>query len=131
MNLLDPFRASDVHNAMDFGLGQISAGDRVSYDGVLKSGSFASLGKDGFAVLDAQVESGDRAWGSRLRIPLMDNGFVQPRGVRVVDHDLDDAAAQPVHDDVVTWMTTEELIQGAHRLKFLPARPLPPFGVSK
>ena len=131
MNLLDPFRASDVHNAMDFGLGQISAGDRVSYDGVLRSGSFASLGDGGFAVLDAQVESGERAWGPRLRAPLMDNGFVQPRGVRVVEHNLEDAAAQPVHDDVVTWMTTEELIQGAHRLKFLPARPLPPFGVSK
>ena len=131
MNQLDPFRASDVHNALDFGLGQVSAGDRVAYDGVLKSGSFDALGDGGFSILDDQVNSSDRAWNARLRVPLMDNGFVQPRGVRVVDHDLEDAAAQPVHDDVVTWMTTEELIQGAYRLKFLPARPLPPFGVAR
>ena len=131
MNRLDPYRASDVHNALDFGLGQVSAGDRVAYDGVLKSGSFDAVGDGGFSILDYQVDSGDRAWGPRLRVPLMDNGFVQPRGVRVVDHNIQEEAAQPVHDDVVTWMTTEELIQGAYRLKFLPARPLPPFGVQR
>ena len=139
MNRLNPYRASDVHNALDFGLGQVSAGDRVTYDGVLKSGSFDSVGDGGFSILDYQVDSSDREIGVPAcgggsldgNAPLMDNGFVQPRGVRVVDHDIQDAAAQPLHDDVVTWMTTEELIQGAYRLKFLPARPLPPFGVQR
>ena len=131
MNRLDPYRASDVHNALDFGLGQVRAGDRVAYDGVLKSGSFDAVGDGGFSILDYQVDSSDRAWAPRLRVPLMDNGFVQPRGIRVVDHNIQEEAAQPVHDDVVTWMTTEELIQGAYRLKFLPARPLPPFGVQR
>ena len=132
MNRLDPSRASDVHNALDFGLGQVGAADdRVVYDGVLRSGSFDAVGDGGFSILDFQVDSGARSWSSRLRVPLMDNGFVQPRGVRVVNHNLEDPNAQPVHDDIVTWMTTEELIQGAYRLKFLPARPLPPFGVQR
>ena len=124
MRPFDLFRASDVHNALDFGVGQVGNNDdRVIYDDLLNTGAFS--------VEDPQVESGARNWGTRLRARLMDNGFVQPRGIRVVDHNLQEETAQPVHDDVVTWMTTEELIQGAYRLKFLPARPLPPFGVQR
>ena len=34
-----------------------------------------------------------------------------------------------VHDDVVVWMTMEELNQAAYRARALPAPPLPPFGI--
>lgn len=114
-------RASDVNNAMDFGLGQIPSSDWVAYDGALSSG--------GFSITDPAIDSGAANWGERFRLVLMDNGFAQPRGVRVVDHHLSTPEAQPAHDDVVTWMTEADLRREALRLRILPAPPLPPFGV--
>ena len=114
-------RASDVNNAMDFGLGQIPTSDWVEYDSALSSGSFS--------LTDPAIESSAANWSSRFRLFLMDNGFTQPRGVRVVDHRLSTSDAQPAHDDVVTWMTEADLRREALRLRILPAPPLPPFGV--
>ena len=118
----DLWRASDVNNALDFGLGQVPPGIGVGYDEILSAG--------GFQILDPTVE--ETNWGSLLRSRLMDNGFVQPRGVRIVEHSMradvnPDAAG--VHDDVVVWMTMEELNQAAYRARVLPAPPLPPFGI--
>ena len=123
---LDLTRASDVNNALNFGFGtefgrQIPNGDRVQ---------FYELEN----LQDAALETGQRQ-GARFRTPRMDNGFVQPRGVLIVDHlmDIDAPNApdviQPVHDDVVRWMTSDELSRAAYRAKILPAPPLPPFGV--
>ena len=113
------WRASDVNNALDFGLGQVPPGPRVGYDEVLSVGEFA--------VLDPTVR--EQNWASLFRGRLMDNGFVQPRGVRVVQHNLHSEDATGVHDDVVTWMTMEDLSQAAYRARALPAPPLPPFGI--
>ena len=112
-------RASDVNNALDFGLGHVPTGFRVGYDEILDRGPFS--------VEDPTVA--DQNWGSRFRDRLMDNGFVQPRGIRVIDHDLEGEDAHGVHDDIVTWMTMEDLNQAAYRARALPAPPLPPFGI--
>ena len=123
----DLTRASDINNALDFGVSQIPAGDRVQFNSLLQGGNFG--------LADAALETGQRAWGARFRTPRMDNGFVQPRGVLIVDHlmDIDAPNApdiiQPVHDDVVRWMTSDELSRAAYRAKILPAPPLPPFGI--
>ena len=130
MFMAGPFdltRSSDINNAVDFGINQIPPGDRVQFNLLLRGGNFG--------LADAGLETGLHAWGARFRTPRMDNGFVQPHGVLIVDHLMDINAPnapdviQPVHDDVVRWMTLTELSRAAYRAKILPAPPLPPFGV--
>ena len=130
---LDLTRSSDVNNALNFGFDnpggfpQVPVSDRVQIA--------SPLGGGNFGLQDAALETAQRAWGARFRTPLMDNGFVQPHGVLIVDHlmDIDAPGApdiiQPVHDDVVRWMTSDELSRAAYRAKILPAPPLPPFGI--
>ena len=115
-------RASDVNNALDFGVSQIPSSSRVRFESSLRTG--------GLVLADTNIE-GPRNWGTRFRSPRMDNGFTQPRGARVVQHGLVGTGAQPVHDDVVTWMTADELSRAAYHANILPAPPLPPFGIPK
>ena len=125
LNLL---RASDVNNALDFGISQAPESAFLNFADLLGAGALV--------LVDPNIPLTARNWGSRFRgsagaAGYVDNGFVQPRGVRVVDHAIAVETAQPAHDDVVVWMTTWELNQAAFRAGVLPVSPLPPFGVER